>query len=136
MHCNFYLFVLLVTMALYPELLCVIINLPEVICEYISQYLIEKYECRYSIPTSELFRNVLFNKQLGILYCASRNKYELIDYHNHEPYTSPYADILFSKTQLHNIIYSDENSVITVDVINITILVDFLTMDHVSAGRL
>lgn len=63
--------------------------LPEVIIELIIIPYVNQY--KYSISTP--LKNMYFNKQLGIIFCASRRSCKLLDYDTMESHNSSIIDI-------------------------------------------
>jgi hypothetical protein len=94
------------------ELLCKIPT--EIIKRIIYEYVIE-YQYMFSIDTEHMFTSVHFNKQLGIIYCDSKNHYKLINCnHNNDDAMKNIQTlcIYFDHNIFDNMIYFDQNSVI------------------------
>jgi hypothetical protein len=105
---------------LYTILLDILNMIPSVVIEHVVMcYLAPQY--LYSIKTPNLFYTFHFNKQLGIIYCASHNSYIFTDYATGILHDSSIIDVSkfnsmtttqFWEQSISDITYFDKNDII------------------------
>jgi hypothetical protein len=97
--------------------------LPKDIVELIINYVMNQYKFKYTHCVPELFYNIRFNKQLGLIYCNSDKSYRLIDYKTGTYHMSSIINLNIFESQfinrsrdvMKNIIRFEDNVIICCD---------------------
>lgn len=86
--------------------------LPKDIVELIINYVMNRYKYKYTHFVPDLFHNISFNKQLGLIYCNSNKSYRLIDYKTGTYHMSSVIDLEIFESQFVHLSFNTMKHII------------------------